>query len=196
MSIDPGLNNPLSAHFYAVDYDGNIFVIAEHYEAGRDIDYHADKLLEIARQLNWHTDGKGRLCALIDSAAEQRTLASVKSVADLFYERNILVNTKVNKDIWSGIARVRQLFSARPPRIFIFKTCVNLIRELKTYRWGDGDRPKKADDHALDELRYFVMTKPAPAELPSAHKESEIARDKARLASKIRRRYERIYGRA
>ncbi len=32
ISIDPGLKNPLSCHFYAVDYDGNIYVVAEHYE--------------------------------------------------------------------------------------------------------------------------------------------------------------------
>jgi phage terminase large subunit-like protein len=32
ISIDPGLNNPLSAHWYAVDYDDNVYVVAEHYE--------------------------------------------------------------------------------------------------------------------------------------------------------------------
>ena len=34
--------------------------------------------------MNWHTDGKGRLSALIDSAADQHTLASRKSVSELF----------------------------------------------------------------------------------------------------------------
>ena len=37
ISIDPGLNNPLSAHWYCVDWDGNIYVVAEHFAAGRDI---------------------------------------------------------------------------------------------------------------------------------------------------------------
>ncbi|MBO5851969.1 MAG: terminase family protein, partial [Clostridia bacterium] len=27
LSIDPGLKNPLSCHFYAVDYDGNVYVV-------------------------------------------------------------------------------------------------------------------------------------------------------------------------
>ena len=36
ISIDPGLHNPLSCHFYAVDYDGNIYVVAEHYEREKD----------------------------------------------------------------------------------------------------------------------------------------------------------------
>ena len=35
VSIDPGLNNPLSAHWYSVDYDGNVYVVAEHFEAGK-----------------------------------------------------------------------------------------------------------------------------------------------------------------
>ncbi|MBR2023994.1 MAG: terminase family protein, partial [Clostridia bacterium] len=34
ISIDPGLNNPLSAHWYAVDFDDNVYVVYEHYEAG------------------------------------------------------------------------------------------------------------------------------------------------------------------
>ena len=107
ISIDPGLNNPLSAHWYCTDFDGNVYIVAEHYEAKRDIDYHAAKIREISERIGWHTDGKGRLAALIDSAANQRTLASVKSVAELFYERGILVNANVNKDLFAGIARVK-----------------------------------------------------------------------------------------
>ena len=44
ISIDPGLNNPLSAHWYAVDYDGNVFVVAEHFEAGKDVSHHAKRI--------------------------------------------------------------------------------------------------------------------------------------------------------
>ncbi len=180
ISIDPGLSNPTSCHFYAVDYDGTIYVVAEHFEAGQSVDYHAKRLFEIANRLGWKKDAKGRLSALIDSAANQRTLASEKSVAELFAERGILVNTNVNKDLYSGIQRIKSLFEQRPPKIFIFSCCVNLIRELKSYWWGAGDRPKKIDDHALDELRYFVMTLPAPPKLPPPVK-SQIALDKDRL---------------
>lgn len=162
ISVDPGLHNPLSAHFYAVDYDGNIYVIAEHYEREKDIDHHARRIQEIADELGWHRDAKGRLRCLIDSAANQRTLASVKSVADLFYEKDILCDTKVNKDLWSGIAAVKDRLKGRPPRLVIFRNCVNMIREIKGYRWGNGDAPIKEDDHAMDELRYYVMSKPQP----------------------------------
>ena len=182
LSIDPGLNNPLSCHFYAVDYDGNVYVVAEHYEAQKTVDYHAKKIKEIAKNLNWHTRSDGRLSALIDSAANQTTLASSKSVTQLFFEHGIACNPKVNKDKFTGIARVKEYFASN--KIFIFPTCENLIREIKSYRWGDGDIPVKKDDHALDELRYFIMSRP--------HKNAPIApltavqKDKERLIRRLK----------
>ena len=176
------LNNPLSAHWYCVDFDDNIYVVAEHYEAKRDIDYHAAAIKRISAALGWHTDGKGRVGALIDSAANQRTLAGSKSVSELFWERGIQVNANVNKDLFAGIARVKNALKGEggKPRLYIFSNCVHLIRELKGYFWGTGDVPKKRDDHALDELRYYIMSKPhnAPPEKPL----TAVQRDKLRLS--------------
>ncbi len=186
ISIDPGLNNPLSAHFYAVDYDGNVFVVAEHFEAKKDVAYHAKKIKALAEKLNWHYAPNGMLSALIDSAASQRTLASQKSVVDLFYEHGILTNPKVNKDMFSGISTVKRYLKDGEGKthLFIFKNCVNLIQEFKTYFWGDADLPIKKDDHALDELRYYLMTKPSPNH--SLPEKSAIEKDKERLIRKLR----------
>ena len=161
ISIDPGLHNPLSCHWYACDYDGNIYVIAEHYEKQKPIDYHAEKIKEISKYLEWPTKN-GRIEAIIDSAANQRTLASEKSVSELFYDNGILVNPYVNKDLFSGINRVKSYIcnSAGIRKLFIFKNCVNMVREIKSYYWGNNDAPTKKDDHALDELRYYIMSRP------------------------------------
>lgn len=185
ISIDPGLNNPLSAHFYAVDYDGNVYVLAEHFEAGKDVFYHSQKIKEISDRLGWKKDNYGRINALIDSAANQKTLASTKSVTELFCEQGILVNPNVNKDMFTGIQRVKEYLKIidGKPKIFIFKNCVNLIREIKSYRWGEGDVPKKTDDHALDELRYYLMTKPNNS--PPVSEKTQIQKDKERLYRKI-----------
>ena len=183
LSIDPGLHNPLSCHFYAVDYDGNVYVVAEHYEAERTISYHARAIEKIADSLGWHRRSDGRIEALIDSAANQKTLASSKSVTELFFEEGIACNPNVNKEKFAGIARVKEYFVA--DKIRIFPNCKNLIREIKNYRWGDDDSPIKRDDHALDELRYFVMSRP---ENKRPKKElSAIERDKARLIRKASR---------
>ena len=185
LSIDPGLNNPLSVHWYAVDYDGNVYVVAEHYQAGKDIDYHASKIKSISEDLGWKKDSNGRICALIDSAANQKTLASSKSVTELFYEQGVNVNPRVNKDLFSGIQRVKQYLKVvnGKPKIFIFPNCVNLIKELKTYRWGEGDVPKKCDDHALDELRYYLMRKPDNS--LNKKEKTQIQKDKEKLIKRV-----------
>ena len=191
ISIDPGLNNPLSAHWYAVDFDDNVYVIAEHYEAGRDIDYHSEKIKEISKRLDWKRDGQGRVRALIDSAAKQRTLSGVKSVAELFYERGIIVNPDVDKDLFSGIARVKSYLNQENglPNIYIFKNCVRLISEIKGYFWGSGDAPRKANDHSLDEMRYYLMSR--PHKTPLKKERSVIEKDKAKLMRRLRGGMER-----
>ncbi len=159
ISIDPGLNNPLSAHWYARDFDGNVYVIAEHFDKGKDVAYHSERIKAISKRLDWHYYN-GKLRALIDSAAMQRTLASSKSVVELFAENNILVNPKVNKDMFSGINRVKRFLKdgEGKPHLFIFKNCINLIEEIKSYWWGEQDLPIKKDDHCLDEMRYYLMS--------------------------------------
>lgn len=188
ISIDPGLKNPLSAHWYAVDYDGNVYVVAEWYRAEADVDAHARAIHEISDRLGWKRDGQGRLSALIDSAAGQRTLASVKSVSELFYERNILVNPRVNKDLFSGIAQVKSYLNRKNglPNLYVFSSCVNMIREFKGYFWGEGESPVKRGDHAMDELRYYLMTR--PKNLPPKREQSEICKDKDRLIRRLKRR--------
>lgn len=182
ISIDPGFNNPTSCHWYAVDGDGNIFVVAEHYEAGKLVSHHAAKIKEISDSLSWRREFDGSISALIDTASTQKTLASIKSVADLFSEAGIKVNPKVNKNLFDGIARVKEYLGAKPghPGIYIFNNCKNLIRELKGYMWGENEIPKKINDHALDELRYFVMSLPktGQSEKPEL---SIIQKDKRKL---------------
>ncbi|MBE7068251.1 MAG: hypothetical protein E7381_03010 [Clostridiales bacterium] len=188
ISIDPGLNNPLSAHWYAVDFDDNVYVVYEHYEAGRDIDYHAEAIKRVCDKLGWKRDYKGRVCALIDSAAKQKTLSGVQSVAELFYERGILVNPDVEKDLFSGIAQVKSYLRRDNglPNIYIFNCCTQLIREIKGYFWGNGDAPKKEDDHALDEMRYYLMSR--PKKLPPKKEKSVIQKDKEALMRKVARK--------
>ena len=185
LSIDPGLNNPTSCHWYAMDGDNNIYVVAEHYESGKPVSYHAEKIKEISNQINWHRENDGTVYALIDSASTQKTLASIKSVADIFLAEGISVNPKVNKNLFDGITKVKELLSGgkNKPKLYIFPCCKNLIRELKGYMWGEGDVPRKKDDHALDELRYFVMHN--SYKFTEATKESvvlnDVQRDKRRL---------------
>ena len=57
-------------------------MVAEHYEANKDVAYHSKKIKEISKRLNWKTTKNGYIQALIDSAATQKTLASEKNVVE------------------------------------------------------------------------------------------------------------------
>jgi PBSX family phage terminase large subunit len=78
------------------------------------------------------------------------------------------VNTReVNKgkdSIKMGIQRIRELFLQG--KLLINRKCVNLISELETYSYDEDqseqnpkENPIKFKDHALDSLRYIIMSK-------------------------------------
>ena len=179
--IDPGFTNPFSCHFYARNPDGDIFVIAEHYEKEKDVSYHAQCILEIADKLNWQKNFNGELECLIDNAALQKNLNSNKSVVEQLLNYKIRVNTKVNKNILEGIHEVKNYIKdgEGKSRLFIFKNCVNLIREIKSYAWGD-DKPLKINDHSMDELRYYIMSLKS-----KKNNKTDIQKDKEKLMGRV-----------
>lgn len=191
ISIDPGLHNPLSCHFYACDFDGNVYVIAEHYDKEKDLIYHSDKIKAIADRLHWKRGSNGMLNALIDSASTQHTLNGSKSVAELFFELGINVNTKVNKDLFAGISRVRTYLKDANgnARLFIFSSCVNMIREIKGYFFGNADSPIKKDDHAMDELRYYIMSRPEPPKTVSEQRVNDATKFKRKLIQRAKNNF-------
>jgi phage terminase large subunit len=65
------------------------------------------------------------------------------------------------KDVWAGIQKVKSM------PLYITLESVNLIKEIKSYKWKldkDGkihtdEVPVKFNDHALDAMRYAIYTK-------------------------------------
>ena len=187
ISIDPGLNNPLSCHWYARDGDGVVYVVAEHYLAGKDVAYHAQKIKEISAKLGWPTNKFGNVVALMDSAGNQRTLSGTKSVAELFREHGVDVNTNVNKDLSYGINVVKSYLRVAngKSKLYVFKTCSHLIQEIKGYFWGENDHPVKRNDHAMDELRYYLCWIGSTPQ--KTMEKTFVQKDKERLYRQIQR---------
>jgi PBSX family phage terminase large subunit len=65
---------------------------------------------------------------------------------------------------------IREVANAlKQGRIKICITCENSMREFSLYRWGGGgtkDVPLKENDHAMDDIRYFVTTRTADDDEP------------------------------
>jgi len=57
--------------------------------------------------------------------------------------------------------------------------------EIKKYWWSNGDTPIKKDDHAMDELRYYLCTKPDIPRLPNL--KSAITKDKEKLYRQLKK---------
>ena len=156
ISIDPGYTNPTAVLWFGVDNDGNIFVIDEYKESGRTVEQIAKTIFDKSKDLNIAVKN-----VFIDSAATAQTLGEPKSVAEQFKGQGIDVNTSVEKNVLDGIFRVKSLFCSADGtrKLFVYANCVNLVQEIRGYFWGDHNRPVKSNDHCLDALRYFVMSR-------------------------------------
>lgn len=57
---------------------------------------------------------------------------------------------------------IRQVSAAlKEGRIRVCRSCTDTVREFSLYRWSDDlsrDAPVKENDHAMDDIRYFVST--------------------------------------
>lgn len=66
---------------------------------------------------------------------------------------------KAENNVVNGIRRVSQLLKDR--KIIICKNCLATKKEFSLYRWdnkGNDDVVRKENDHAMDDIRYFVTT--------------------------------------
>lgn len=62
-------------------------------------------------------------------------------------------------DVVSGIRRVSD--ALKEGRLLFSPSCKDTLREFSLYCWDEraaGDTPKKQNDHAMDDIRYFVST--------------------------------------
>lgn len=65
---------------------------------------------------------------------------------------------KANNDVLDGIRMTAD--ALKQGRVIICEGCEDCLREMELYCWQSNgqDAPKKENDHAMDEMRYFVMS--------------------------------------
>jgi PBSX family phage terminase large subunit len=87
---------------------------------------------------------------------------------------NIREVIKGKDSIENGIKRIKELLLSR--KLKINKSCVNLILEFEMYTYDDDrsdinqkEQPIKANDHALDALRYVVLMKQPEIKINQFH---------------------------
>lgn len=165
--MDHGLRNPTAWLWAQIDADGTFFILREHYATEMLVNEHAKviKIIESGHPLLVPSYRVG------DPSIQNRNPSNGQSVQSEYAVHGIHIMLG-NNDVHAGINRVAELMGSEPPRLFVDPSCKNLIRELRTYRWDEWankkanmknqpkNNPRKRDDHAVDALRYLVMSRP------------------------------------
>lgn len=155
--VDFGHQNPTCVGFWQEDEDtGQLWLLDEIYESGLT----TDRLAELIKKKldRWGLTPDDLRYGVGDSAQAQQ-------IADLITFGIHL--EPINKgSIQAGLDKVRRYLSslAHGVRIKIHKgNCPNHIKELKNYHYKRTsiqgvvtEEPMKKDDHAMDELRYYI----------------------------------------
>ena len=148
VSVDYGTLNAFSAGLWC--YDGTTaYRVAEYYYSGREQKRQRTntQYLESIQQL---TAGKSISAVIVDPSA-------ASFIAEL-RQAGFLVR-KGKNDVVEGIRRTAA--ALEQGKLLFSPDCKNSFREFALYRWDESssqDRPIKENDHAMDDIRYFVST--------------------------------------
>jgi phage terminase large subunit len=158
-ALDHGHNHPTAVIFGAKDYDGNVTIYAEHYKAGELIPYHAEHIKQIEPEYE-------RLDQVIDPTCRFKTLQDKSrsySVLDAYNELGFVFRPcSVEPNV--AISKVGELFKQN--KIKIFSSCVNLIDEIKNWKWKPQkpgaeqvkEEPIRIKEDACKALSYLVSS--------------------------------------
>lgn len=149
VSCDYGIVNPTSCGLWG-EYGGVWYRIDEYYyDSRREGETRTDE--EHYKSLCELIGDRHIKCITVDpSAASFITLIRRHGRYRVIPAKNNVID---------GIREVST--ALKKGNIKICKSCVNSIREFSLYRWMEGgskDVPIKENDHAMDDIRYFVST--------------------------------------
>ena len=159
-AYDHGRSNPACLLWGAVDHDGNVIIYREYYQKGMDID-------DISSAIKKMSQGESYRLSKADPSIFARTGMVDKlggeTIAEAFGKRGIYFQPASNRRIdgWHLMHQYLAHSEDKPPKLKIFSSCKNLIREIPN-AICDEHKPEDVDtdgsDHALDACRYLLMS--------------------------------------
>lgn len=138
--------NVTAAVFGAHDRENDVvYVYDEHYRQQVEPPIHAAAIRARGEYLR----------GVIDPASMGSSQADGKKLFPLYGSLGLNLTAAENA-VESGILEVWQRLSTG--RLRIFSTCANLLKEYRFYRRNEKGLIVKSNDHALDALRYFIVS--------------------------------------
>ncbi|MEE0913786.1 MAG: PBSX family phage terminase large subunit [Ruminococcus sp.] len=129
-----------------------------------DVWYRIDEYYFNSRKEGWQKTDEEHYKALCDLAGERKISQvvvdpSAASFIEVIKRHGKFKVTPAQNNVVNGIRRVSQVL--RDGSVKICRNCSATKREFSLYRWDSrktDDVPVKENDHAMDDLRYFVTT--------------------------------------
>jgi PBSX family phage terminase large subunit len=149
ISIDYGTHNPFSAGLYGL-YKGIWYRFDEYYHSGRETRVELDP--ETYYREVEKLAGKRLISTIVIDPSADAFIATIKAHGRFSVRQ-------ANNDVVDGIRETASAF--KQGRLKVTKNCSGALMEFSAYRWDDKkqeDKPIKENDHAMDEIRYFVNT--------------------------------------
>ncbi len=148
LSMDYGTVNPSSIGLWG-ENKGCWFRVDEYYFDSRKEGYQRTDE-EHYKQMCALCEGKTISALIIDPSA-----ASFIALVKKFGKFPVI---PAKNNVVDGIRRVSS--ALKSGKIKICHSCHSAIKEFSLYSWNSGgnDSPKKENDHAMDDIRYFVST--------------------------------------
>ncbi len=167
-SMDHGYNNPTAWLWHMVFADGSVITFDEHYVDNWTVSQHAERVKII--EMEHEVPAK---YFIGDPAITQRNGVTGHSIQHAYMSCGIPIALAKN-EVKAGLDRMNDymLPVGGRPTWRVTSNCVNLIRELKRYRWKTWasaklrdannplEEPHKKNDHACDSARYFFSFMP------------------------------------
>ncbi len=148
ISVDYGTLNAFSAGLWC--YDGNTaYRAAEWYYSGREQRRQLTNA-QYLKHIQVLADGRKITAVIVDPSAASFITELRQAGFPVRKGRN---------DVVDGIRRVAA--ALQQGKLLFSPACQDCIREFALYRWDEKaaeDRPIKENDHAMDDVRYFVRT--------------------------------------
>ena len=146
ISVDYGTLNAFSAGLWC--YDGHTaYRVAEWYYSGREQKRQLTNT-QYLRKIQQLAEGHDIEAVIVDPSA-------ASFIAELRYAGFTV--RKAKNDVVDGIRRVSAALQQN--KLIFSPDCKDCIREFSLYRWDEKsseDKPIKENDHAMDDVRYFV----------------------------------------
>ena len=173
-SFDWGFRRPFSCGYWAVDYDGVIYRIAEYYGVQRSrgesipnegLKWSPDKVFaELAEYERNHPLLQGReITGVADPAIWDAEMGI--SIAETAAKHGILFVPGDHKRIagWMQCHYRLQFDADGYPRMYVLDSCRDFIRTIPSLMFDDHkieDVDSDMEDHQADEWRYFCQSRP------------------------------------